>query len=575
MDGQDGADKNFILRLISSLSGLLRARDNISISNIRTKNLKYMLIFALAPIFANMQGALFNSEIRMLGIDAMTLTGTAYCIGGGVIFSFAGVKNMTFVARSSVILTLAGFIPWILMPESRLSLALAILFMFGFGGCAACAAFSYTFALNNTERFFGVAIISLFCVLMELDYGVSFVSGLFDKTYLAVLVAGTAVCLWQYKTEEYTDALKKPEAKSNPALKLMLFFFIAHKFVEIFYTYFPVASTPEALVTNGVMGIFVIGLSFAMQVLAKRSVWNMCNLFFIAMLCTYALYFVTGGSVGREFTRYFHGFEQMGYIASYYLLGCVFKKHGSFHLFKRSLIIILPGCLLLYMIPGALAAFAPGQMVFIATLTTGIIFIAFFLMSPSYSKHLFFSDWSDDFHLADMTEIRKQAEQTSRFEQLELTPTEREIALLLQQGLEIKQIAEKLGILYDSVEHHIENLFVKSGAGSSTELFPRLRAETNAYNLPEEQVSLLAASYNEFLQRIKTLTASEHEIFDLYLRGFTAQQISDERRCSLRTVKFHNKNIYAKLGIASQKELMLLAKMMLEDHSKLKQDEDK
>jgi len=480
MSEQTGKIRSYFSQLFSSFKGLLRSRDNISLSNIRTKNLKYMLIFALAPVFANMQGSLFVSDINLLGIDAMTLMGSAYCIGAGVIFAFSSVRNMVFVARFSVIMMLVGFIPWMIIPESLFSLSLAILFMFGFGGCAACAAFAYTFALNNIERFLGAAAISLFCVLMELDFGKSFISGLFDKVYLTALVIGTAICLWQYKTGEFSDATKKPEAKFNPAIKLMLYFFVAHKLVEVFYTYFPVASTSEALITNGIVGVLVIGLSFILQVSAKRSVWNMCNLFFIAMICTYALYFTPEGSIGRELSRYFHGFEQMGFIASYYLLGCVFKKHGNFRLFKRSLVILLPSCLLLYVIPGVLVAFAPEHMTMVATLMTGLIFILFFLMSPSYSKHLFFADWSDDFHLVDMTETKEQVEQEDQFKHLNLTPREREIAELLLHGMEIKQIAAELGIKFDTVKFHMKNLYRKLGIGGRAEIFALLSSSRNS-----------------------------------------------------------------------------------------------
>ena len=552
-----------------------------------------MLIFALAPIFANMQGNLFTSDIRMLGIDAMTLMGSAYCIGAGAIFAFTSVKNMVFVARASVVLTLASFIPWMLMQDSQFTLSMAILFTFGLGGCAACTAFAYTFALNNTERFFGAAIISLFCMLMELDYGISFISGLFDKTYLTILVLGSAICLWQYKEEEFTDALKHPDAKLNPAIKLMLYFFVAHKLVEIFYTYFPVASTPDALVTNGVVGVLVIGLCFALQVLAKRSIWNMCNLFFIAMICTYALFFAPADSVGREFSHYFHGFEQMGYIASYYLLGCVFKKHGNFRLFKQSLIIILPGCLLLYIIPGALSAFVPELMTFFATLITGIVFAVFFLMSPAYSKHLFFADWSDDFYHIDMTtESTNQLKKTNRLENIKLTPRENEIAILLLQGNETKQISQELDIKYDTVKYHIKRIYKKSGVGSRTELFMRFgigsditkRSDFGESKIPETndlidfpaeqnrknaqtgqedyEPSAITLLKNEYLQRLDTLTTAEREILDMYLCGLTPKQIADSRVTSLSTVRFHSRNIYAKLGVASRKELMLIARIV-------------
>ena len=67
---------------------LFRSKDNINIRNVRLDHLKYMLIFPLAPVFANMQGVLFSDSIRLFGLDAMTLMGSAYCISGGVVCVF-------------------------------------------------------------------------------------------------------------------------------------------------------------------------------------------------------------------------------------------------------------------------------------------------------------------------------------------------------------------------------------------------------------------------------------------------------------------------------------------------------
>jgi DNA-binding CsgD family transcriptional regulator len=471
---------NYFFRLSASLGRLWKSQELLSFSNIRFSRLRYMLIFPLAPVFANMQGKLFETDFRLLGIDAMTLMGSAYCIGAGVIFAFSRARNVTAVARASVLLALLGFIPWIFLHESQASLLFAVMFTFGFGGCAACAAFAYTFGLNNTERFTGAAMISLFCMLMELDYGFSFISGLFSKTYLTILVIGTVICLMSYKAGDFSDAYKRPEGKLNTAVKLMLFFFVAHKLVEIFYTYLPAASTPAALVSNGLVGILVVGLAFAIQMFARRSIWHMCNLFFISMVCAYALYFSPEASLGRELARLFHGFEQMGYIASYYLLGCVFNKHGSFRLFKRTLVIILPGCLLLYMIPGTLSTFFPGHLPLAATATSAVIFVIFILLSPAYSKNLFFSDWSEDFRRASMSDARAAKGQMDRFEGLNLTPREREVAALLLKGHALKQIAIDLDISPDTVKFHNKNLYKKLGISGRSQLFARFGAERNS-----------------------------------------------------------------------------------------------
>jgi DNA-binding CsgD family transcriptional regulator len=459
--------------ILSSLLALLRSKDNINIRNVRLDHLQYMLIFPLAPVFANMQGNFFSDSIRLFGLDAMTLMGSAYCIGAGVLFAFTNVKNMARVSRISAAIMAAAFVSWIILGESLLSLLLAILFMFFLGGCAACAAFAYTFALNNTERLLGAAMISTFFAVNQIDSGLSLLSGLFDKTYLAALVAGTGICILLYRRSDFSIAKNKPKATLNPALKLTLYFFIAHYFVEIFYTYLPGSSTPGAMVTNGTVGILVVCLAVAMQLVTKRSIWNMCNLFFIAEIGTYMLYFLQDGSPLRSFARFLHGFEQMGYIAAYYLLGCVFKKHGDFRIFKLCLVTILPTSMLSYVIPGLFASHAPTLLPLAATLISGTVFVMFILMSPAYSNHLFFAEWSDDFYGVDMAEAGRKIDLSGMLENLGLSPREKEVAILLLQGRSAKEIAQSLEITISTANFHIKNLYRKLKISNRSELFAR------------------------------------------------------------------------------------------------------
>lgn len=459
--------------ITASFLALLHSKDNINIRNVRASRLKYMLIFSLAPVFANMQGALFSDSVCLFGLDAMTLMGSAYCVGAGALFALTNTKNMAPVSKMFAMATTVAFTVWLLMPESPLSLLVAILFMFGLGGCAACASFAYTFALNNTERLLGAAMISLFFALNQLGSGLSFISGIFDKTYLTALILGNCACLSLYNANDFSDTESRPKASLNPALKLTLYFFVAHYFVEIFYTYLPGASSSSAMVANGAVGILVVCLAVTLQLITRRSVWNMCNLFFIAMICTYVLYFMPDGTALRNLARYIHGFEQMGYIAAYYLLGCVFKKHGDFRIFKLCLVTILPISMISYVIPGAISAYSPDLLPLAATLTSGVVFIVFILMSPAYSKYLFYAEWSDDFYSSDMTEAVLKVEQSDILENLKLTPREKEVAALLLHGKDAKQIAEELEISIHTANFHIRNLYKKLNINSRSELFAR------------------------------------------------------------------------------------------------------
>ncbi|NLB38305.1 MAG: hypothetical protein GX810_03530 [Clostridiales bacterium] len=61
---------------------IIRLRDLFG--SVRRNRLSYMLIFALAPVFANMQNDVLAEMPTMVGVDAMTLMGAAYCMGAAL-----------------------------------------------------------------------------------------------------------------------------------------------------------------------------------------------------------------------------------------------------------------------------------------------------------------------------------------------------------------------------------------------------------------------------------------------------------------------------------------------------------
>jgi DNA-binding CsgD family transcriptional regulator len=72
------------------------------------------------------------------------------------------------------------------------------------------------------------------------------------------------------------------------------------------------------------------------------------------------------------------------------------------------------------------------------------------------------------------------------------------------------------------------------------------------------------AAYEQFLANLETLTITEQAVFNLYMKNLSAPQIANKLFVSINTIKFHNRNIYAKLGISSLKELKLYVSMMKE-----------
>lgn len=72
-------------------------------------------------------------------------------------------------------------------------------------------------------------------------------------------------------------------------------------------------------------------------------------------------------------------------------------------------------------------------------------------------------------------------------------------------------------------------------------------------------------SYLLFRSKLKTLTPKEREVFGLYLEGKSAREITTILEFTENALKYHNKNIYSKLGVSSRRELLLYAALMKQD----------
>jgi len=72
---------------------------------------------------------------------------------------------------------------------------------------------------------------------------------------------------------------------------------------------------------------------------------------------------------------------------------------------------------------------------------------------------------------------------------------------------------------------------------------------------PEENAD---SRQSMFLQGLATLTPTERRIYDLYVSGATTKEVLESLGIKENTLKFHNKNLYSKLGVSSRKQLLEL-----------------
>lgn len=69
-----------------------------------------------------------------------------------------------------------------------------------------------------------------------------------------------------------------------------------------------------------------------------------------------------------------------------------------------------------------------------------------------------------------------------------------------------------------------------------------------------------ASQCSRFKEGLPTLTPTERMVYDLFLQGKTTREILDKLNIKENTLKYHNKNLYGKLGVSSRRQLEGIAK---------------
>ena len=73
-------------------------------------------------------------------------------------------------------------------------------------------------------------------------------------------------------------------------------------------------------------------------------------------------------------------------------------------------------------------------------------------------------------------------------------------------------------------------------------------------------------NYEAFKIGLKELTKTEKTVFNLYLQGKTAKEITDILNIRESTLKFHNHNILEKLCVSSRKQMLRYATLLKQEY---------
>lgn len=73
---------------------------------------------------------------------------------------------------------------------------------------------------------------------------------------------------------------------------------------------------------------------------------------------------------------------------------------------------------------------------------------------------------------------------------------------------------------------------------------------------PQKAVNISRDDLDTFTRGLETLTPTERVIYSAYLAGKSSKDVMRELNIKENTLKFHNKNLYGKLGVSSRKQLL-------------------
>lgn len=128
-----------------------------------------------------------------------------------------------------------------------------------------------------------------------------------------------------------------------------------------------------------------------------------------------------------------------------------------------------------------------------------------------------------------------------------------------------RYIAPVVGAI-EMVKTHKLSEYEKTNIQEIDDLFTFLASQDTPDDLsaPTEDPEEASTLFNTFVKNIETLSPAERSVFNLYMEGYTAKEITKILCLSINTIKTHNKRIYTKLNVTSRKELLVYVKMMRE-----------
>jgi DNA-binding CsgD family transcriptional regulator len=466
-------------RIAAALKGMWRHSENLSFKGVRWQRCHYYLAYAFELLLFSAVQLYMPVRTQLAGVSAFTIMQASHVLASLVVMLLWSRRFQPLVIGSIGVLV-AGFLPYLFLPQGMPKLIFAVIAFAGLGGAVTCARCGYAFAANNTERLVGLLLMFAVTAALRFYNRPAQSAGVFFTHVIpALLLAGLVVCLLLFK-ENDLEAKESTTVSDSRGLYWALAYFIAYYSVNGFAVGLNHADYIHARFvctlgsTLGIAAFFVV-------ILLGKSVWHIWNLFLAV-----SILMATVGVFRPQSEAPLHlltGLSEIGWPAAIYLLACAQNRFASYRLMKKCtvwFVLLSPATLAPAKLVGLLfpQLFNKTAFGFVLALVIG-----FFMLSPASNKYLFSAKWLLDLYKKEMAQWDAKMNANSRLDGYQLTPREKEVLKHLLAGHTLRQISAYLGIAQGTVNTHANRIYKKIGVNSKAELFVLFGASTDAETL--------------------------------------------------------------------------------------------
>ncbi len=456
----------------ATLSQLFRSEERIHFSDIRWSKAVYFLAYALELVFFSARSQFLPFGGRIFGIGAWTVIQPLHMVASLVVMLLWSDRFQKLL-RGSAGLMLLGFVPYVFLPRGIGRVIFGAIGYIGLGGVVTGARCGYAFVCNNAERLAGI-IAMFFAVMLTRAASCLQWTNVFTLYILPLaLLAGMTYCVFRFREEDFVVKQETTRADAS-GLYWAFAFFLLYFAVDPY-----IASTIDGdlyqseylvmLLAWGLMGLVLMAVFLGLRI----STWHLWNLFFLSAIGM-GVFGVLAPKTGSLYPSYFFaGLSYLGWPLCIYTLGCAQRRFASYKLLKK--------CTLVYVLISPINSIAndlvvdmfPEHLPLVTLVFVLTVTIIMLMLSPISYKQLFSALWIGDIYKTDMALLQDKVDKTDRLGQYDLTPRQKEVAVLLLAAKTRRQIAGELGLSESTVKMHAGELYKKLGINSRTELFQK------------------------------------------------------------------------------------------------------